>query len=39
MRDAPISHSPTRRLTILYICALSSVALLAIAGQIVIQLA
>ena len=32
-------QSPTRRLTVLYICALSSVALLAIIGQIIVQFA
>ncbi len=31
--------SPTRRLTIFYICALCSVALLAILGQVIIQVA
>src|SRR5690242_16634385 len=30
--------SPTRRLTIFYICALCSVALLAILGQVIIQM-
>lgn len=30
-------HLPTRRLTILYICALSIIALLAISGQVLIQ--
>src|SRR5258708_20451701 len=39
MDKVPNKKSPTRRLTILYICALSSVALLAILGQIVIQTA
>lgn len=39
MDKVPNKQSPTRRLTILYICALSTVALLAILGQIVIQTA
>jgi hypothetical protein len=39
MDKVPNKKSPTRRLTILYICALSTVALLAILGQIVIQVA
>ncbi len=39
MDNVPNKKSPTRRLTILYICALSTVALLAILGQIVIQVA
>jgi len=37
MDKIPNKKSPTRRLTILYICALGTVALLAILGQIVIQ--
>jgi hypothetical protein len=37
MDKVPNKKSPTRRLTILYICALGTVALLAILGQIVIQ--
>ena len=36
MDNVPNKKSPTRRLTILYICALSTVALLAILGQIVL---
>ena len=39
MDKASRQHSPIRRLTILYICALSSIALLAILGQIGIQFA
>ena len=39
MDEVPNKKSPTRRLTILYICALSLVALLAILGQVVIQVA
>ncbi len=39
MDKVPNKKSPTRRLTILYICALSLVALLAILGQVVIQVA
>jgi hypothetical protein len=33
----PGQSSPTRRLTILYICALSSVAIISIIGQVIIQ--
>jgi methyl-accepting chemotaxis protein len=35
---APGKSSPTRRLTMLYICALSSVAIISVIGQIIIQL-
>ncbi len=38
-KTTPTFPSPTRRLTIFYICALSSVALLAIMGQTIVQIA
>lgn len=37
MEKASRQSSPTRRLTILYVCALSSVAIISIIGQIIIQ--
>ena len=37
MVKAPGQSSPTRRLTMLYICALSSVAIISIIGQVIIQ--
>ncbi len=39
MNTSPAPHLPTRRLTIMYICALCAIALLAISGQILIQTA